>query len=242
MKHVFDSTGKFYQNHYQKLPFDPEKEKESAEQDQQKDQKPAIAQGDNDTTEPEPEAVDEFQQTGVATYGPSWTRNLRVGDMIDAIKQDPQFEISAWSKAEILEMDSVNNEIHVRYHRDIFTPPKTFDLSSSEIDQYCARTDVLDSWKDSLDEMSICDCLDGTGVWYRSTVVERSKPKNETSAVMVKVGFREYGDFGENTDKKGRKYSGYSEKIDKVISVNSCKLAPIGTYTKIGQTVTSNRR
>ena len=74
--------------------------------------------------------------------------------------------------------------------KDVFTPERVFDFNSSEIAMYNSKSDLDDSWRESMKEMDEVDALDNTGVWYVSTVMEKANPKNEVSSIMVKIGFR----------------------------------------------------
>ncbi len=152
-----------------------------------------------------------------------WKRDLKVGDMVDAILDDPVAKINGWSQARI---DQVNGDmLHLEFIHDVKTADKFIDRWSIEIAPFQTKTKDIFEWRHDIQVGSLVDGYDKS-FWNKSTILdikEETVGPNRT-VKMATVAFRIYMDNGTKTDEQGKKYEGWSSKFDERISIYSPRI------------------
>lgn len=98
-----------------------------------------------------------------------WRKELKEGDMVDAIIDENGSRCSGWSQARI---DQVNGDtLHLEFIFDIKTVDRYLDRWSVEIAQYESKTKELFEWKQTVQVGTLVDAHDKT-VWNKSTVLD----------------------------------------------------------------------
>ena len=109
-------------------------------------------------------------------------------------------------------------------------------ISSREIGPVAAYTGG-NEWREALKKGDLIDCLDPSGAWYKSTVVETKAffdGKADKSVVKLFVGYRTYQEDGVKKDTAGKVYQGWSSSYDEWVKLYSLRVQRPGTVSKLG--------
>ena len=152
--------------------------------------------------------------------------DLKVGDLIDAIKYESGFKKATWSRGAIIELSE--DYVTVKYLQDLKFSQKDFVRNSVEIAPLGTKS--LDfEWRMALKEGDTLDCCDNYGGWYSGTVAKVKKRDNGT---LIKVTFKIYDPTGEKYE-KGQTYFGLSDTYDTDdIDVTSPEIQPLKTVAR----------
>ena len=154
---------------------------------------------------------------------------LDVGTTIDALKQDLKHESEMWSKATITAVtgyvqDISKKNLCIKFDNDV-SVDATYKADSTKVAPH-GTLSVSQNWRDSIQVGDLVDVFDKYKTWNTATVIWLDSRLNKADTVpmpMVKVGFRQYNDQGDKSDKMGT-YSGYSEAMDEYFGFYSLKL------------------
>lgn len=162
----------------------------------------------------------------------SWREGLSIGDLVDAIKCDNQYDRKSWASGKIIEIDEIGI-LKIAFQEEGPESDRTFPRTSHEISQYKSKTSG-ESWREGLKPNSLIDCIDASNIWYNSTVLSIKTTENLSGTLtrQVLVGFRVYESHGEKFDEKGN-YRGWSSKFDEWISIRSPRIAPFGLNARM---------
>lgn len=147
------------------------------------------------------------------------------GDRIEVVKKESDLE--GWTTGTVL--DKVHDKISVSFDGN----PQvslTLPCSSREIAPYGTYTEG-NEWRLKLSKGDLIDCLDTSGCWYRSTVLEADYA---VPVPKVYVGYRVYQEDGKKKDVDGRTFQGWSKSFDEWLEVFSLRVQLAGCMSKDG--------
>ena len=98
-----------------------------------------------------------------------WRKELKEGDMVDAIIDENNSRCSGWSQARIAQVTV--DMLRLEFIYDTKTTDKYSDRWSVEIAQFESKTKELWEWKQTLQAGMMVDANDKT-VWNKSTILE----------------------------------------------------------------------
>ena len=151
--------------------------------------------------------------------------NLSVGSLVDVVKIDTKFDCKCWAVGKIEKIDE-EGLLYIHFEGETQEFDRVLPVNSHEIRKYKEMSE--DSWRLALKPTSLLDCMDNSGAWHNSIVVDKRKQMVDGVEVdEVKVGFRCYVPYAEKQDDKGT-YRGWSSSFDEWVSVRSPRLAPFG--------------
>jgi hypothetical protein len=102
-----------------------------------------------------------------------WRQTIDIGDVLDAVKTDPEQKIKCWARAKVIELLS-GSRIKVSFENDCKLVDREFSINSSEIALSTTMTSG-EEWRQAVKKDDRVDCYDSTGVWYASTVLDVQK-------------------------------------------------------------------
>lgn len=160
----------------------------------------------------------------------SWRASLSQGDRVDCIKLDPKFDCKCWAKATIKEILQEERFL-IRFDSETSEYDRILSRTSYEIAQLNEKSSS-ENWRETLNINSLIDCMDNSGTWHNSIVVDVRKSRNsEVEWTELKVGFRSYEPFGEKSDEKGS-FRGWSCNFDEWVASKSPRIASLGLNGK----------
>ena len=166
--------------------------------------------------------IPEDELKSLRSANQEWRKELKEGDMVDAIIDENNSRCSGWSQARI---SQVNGDVlHLEFIFDTKTADKFVDRWSVEIALYESKTKETWEWKATLQANQVVDAHDKT-VWNKSTILE-IKEQNVAPNRIVKmayIGYRVYVENGTKNDEKGT-FDGWSNRFDEWVSVYSPRI------------------
>ena len=125
--------------------------------------------------------------------------------------------------------DGLIKFVRVQFENDGSVEAQMFRFDSDEIAPYKIKTQQED-WRYNLKKMDVVDIMDENKVWRQATILE-PEPRKEYKFPLMKVGFRQYHEHGEKSDKIG-KYDGWTEAMDAFICPFSVRVQKSGVMCK----------
>ncbi len=164
---------------------------------------------------------------------PSWRQELKKGMRVDVVKVE-QPTLVGWTTGTV--EDRANDLIRISCDGESDSSDRTMNINSHEVAPYGLYTGGAD-WRKALVPDSRVDCLDSSGTWYASTVLE-VKPvvegRGNRDVTMLKIGYRTYTQEGTKKDSQGRTYTGWSGQFDEWISAASLRIQRLGSLARLG--------
>jgi len=168
--------------------------------------------------------ISEEELKRIRSANQEWRKELKQGDMVDAIIDEASSRCSGWSQARI---ESVNSDVlHLEFIYDNKSADRYLDRWSVEISQFETKTKEIFEWKKTIEVGSFIDCNDKTS-WNKAHIMEL-KDQEVAPGRTIKVGFiayRIYQENGTKTDEKG-KFEGWSSRFDEWVSIYSPRIQP----------------
>jgi hypothetical protein len=143
---------------------------------------------------------------------------------VDVIKQENGLE--GWTTGTVLER--VNGLFRIALD-EINDGTEALLYIPGDIAPFGVYTDK-NEWRFKLAKGDLVDCLDTTGCWYLSTIldIKASQPPK------VLIGYRTYKEDGKKKDDEGRMYQGWSKNFDEWIDSFSLRIQPANSLSKQG--------
>lgn len=166
-----------------------------------------------------------------------WRKALDVGKTVDAIKMCTKFHIQGWAKGEISAINgSVSNiatrTLTIKWEKDVSAIEAVYSALDSSIAPYGTKTHDQ-GWRDTLQKGDVVDALDKFANWSKATIMCLDPRKHEDASMpMIKMGFREYSELGDKSDRDG-KYFGFSENLDEFIGQYSLRIQKPNSQTTL---------
>jgi hypothetical protein len=174
--------------------------------------------------------ISEEELKRIRSANQEWRKELKQGDMIDAIIDEPSSRCSGWSQARI---ESVNSDVlHLEFIYDNKSADRYLDRWSVEIAQFETKTKEVFEWKKTVEVGTYIDCNDKTS-WNKAHIMEL-KDQEVAPGRTIKVGFiayRIYQENGTKSDEKG-KFEGWSSRFDEWVSIYSPRIQPYLSKTQ----------
>lgn len=166
---LFDPTQKYYTSHNQK----PVEEEPT-------------------TNQPSATPTDSMSQPADLSHLTAedrvWRNAIKVGDLVDAVKHDENFNIKGWARAKIEEIrssgrgcDAPGNlgdeqgygvkTFRVSYVQDISVPARLIRAHEPTIAPYLSKTHK-DTWREALYKGQEVDAMSRSNSWFKATVIE----------------------------------------------------------------------
>lgn len=126
----------------------------------------------------------------------AWRKEVKAGDMIDALKGDSKAK--AWCRALVDEIteDQTEDTLYLKFENESSTYDRTVGRWSSDIaplNTYSPEND----WKLDLKVGDEVDALDKAKAWYPSTILAiKEQTIGEWKFFNVEIGFRIYSENG----------------------------------------------
>jgi hypothetical protein len=151
-----------------------------------------------------------------------WRKDLKEGDMVDAIADESNVRCSGWSQARI---SSVNGDVlQLEYIFDVKSVDRYLDRWSVEIAPYESKTKENWEWRGTILVNQLVDAHDKS-VWNKSTILDIKDQQITASRVvkMAYIGYRIYTPNGTKNDDRGN-FEGWSNKFDEWIALYSPRI------------------
>ena len=168
--------------------------------------------------------ISEEELKKIRSANQEWRKDLKEGDMVDAIIDEPLSRCSGWGQAKI---DQINGDsLHLEFIYDTKTADRYLDRWSVELAQFETKTKDLYAWKQTIEVGTLVDANDKT-TWNKSTVLDIKEQvvAPGRTAKMAFIGYRVYMENGPKSDEKGT-FDGWSNRFDEWVSIYSARIHP----------------
>ncbi len=164
-----------------------------------------------------------------------WRDGLKKGDRLDVLKKETEpIPVLGWTTGTVEERNG--DVLLVSCDGESDRAVRSIPLASREIAP-CGSYIVQNDWREALKKGDIVDCMDPSGAWYRSTVIEVKSffdGKADKNVTKLFIGYRTYQEDGVKKDTAGRPYQGWSSSYDEWIKLYSLRVQQATSISRIG--------